>query len=334
MSLLSRKPKVANPPPMWEKAGASPQESNAVVPQAIVRAVMAAAADARKDVRDRITEVNAVTEREVVAAAENVNAIVEHTTTTVGCLKQMAATFEGNAGQDGVARAIDAQTAMVRAFVDELVELARAQAQATIDAQKTLAELGKATRAIDTLASEAKILALNSRIEAGRAGGQNHAFSVVSDEMRRLSAAVAVTNTKVRDLSTTVGSALARVVQQSQNTRSRIERFASESDAGTREVLGQVSSFRQETKAALDDSDDRMDAAVRSSHATLSNLQFQDVICQGLLRLDGRMRELQVQLATAVGAPQEATHLPAPAHREVGGDKTVENKTSGDVFML
>ena len=50
----------------------------------------------------------------------------------------MAATFEGNAGQDGVARAIDAQTAMIQSFVSELVELARAQAQATLDAQKTL----------------------------------------------------------------------------------------------------------------------------------------------------------------------------------------------------
>ena len=299
-----------------------------------VKEAVAAAAIARRDVAERVSEVNRLTEREVLGAAQMVNDIVGHATAGMTHLKSVVAAFEGRGGHDGVARAVGAQTEMVRAFVDELVNLARVQAEATVEAQRSLGELGRATRAIDGLASEAKILALNSRIEAGRAGGQNRAFSVVSDEMRRLSTAVAATNTKVRELSGSVTNALGQVVAQSQNTRARIERFAAEAQAGIGDLLAQVESFRANTKSALEESDRNITQAVGSSHGALSHLQFQDVVAQGLMRLDARLRELQVQLCQSLGVPEAAAVVAAPAHHEVGGDKGIAHSRAGDVQLL
>src|SRR5262249_30248406 len=161
----------------------------------------------------------------------------------------------------------------------------------------TAAELGRAARAIDNLASEAKTLAINSRIEAGRTGAANRAFSVVSDEMRRLSADVAATNTTVRRLSETVAGALGSVARAAQDMRGRIERFAEESSAGTEQLSAAVDAFRAETQRALAASDRCLADVVRASHDALSHLQFQDVVAQGLLRLDGRLRDLQLQVA-------------------------------------
>lgn len=333
MSWLARSAKKPAPIPP------GPQIANVAAPapeppSASVKRVLRAADEARRDVRDRVAEVNDLTEREVLGAAQNVNAIVEHTTATVGKLKSLAARFAGGTDHDGIARTIGAQTEMVRQFVEELIDLARAQAEASLGAQKIMADLGKATSAIDTLASEAKILALNSRIEAGRAGTGSRAFSVVSDEMRRLSGAVAATNTRVGELSSSVGSALTQVVKHAQHTRARIERFADESTVGSRALLQEVDALREETTHVLADSDQRIVQAVRFSHAALSNLQFQDVVAQGLQRLDGRMRDLQVELAKTFGVSETDSAIAAPAHSEVGGDKTVVHQAAGDIQLF
>src|SRR5215831_3583841 len=100
-------------------------------------------------------------------------------------------------------------------------------------------ELDKATRAIDGLASEAKILALNSRIEAGRAG-QGRPFSVLADEMRRLSTAIAATNTKVRQHSGAVTGALAQVVLRAEETQACVQRFAADANDGAKALLEKV----------------------------------------------------------------------------------------------
>src|SRR5215831_3341785 len=183
-------------------------------------------------------------------------------------------------------------------------------------------ELDKATRAIDGLASEAKILALNSRIEAGRAG-QGRAFSVVAVEMRQLSTAVAATNTKVRQHSGAVTDALAQVVARAEDTRGCVQRFSTDAGTSAQLVLGCVDQFREEARDALGESDAAMAEAVRSSQDALSHLQFQDVVAQGLLRLDGRLRELQIEIADAAGIPAAAADIEPPSHSDVGGDKTV-----------
>jgi methyl-accepting chemotaxis protein len=281
-----------------------------------------------------VAEVNSMTEREVLGAARNVSAIVDHATTTIERLKKLAARFDGGGGDGGIASSIGEQTQMVHQFVVELVELARAQADVSLSAQKIMVDLGRATRAIDKLASEAKILALNSRIEAGRASASNRASSVVSDEMRRLSGAVAVTNTGISDLSVSVGSALTQVVKHSTHMRQRIERFAEESAVSATNLLAKVDSFRGETAGALAATDQQIADVVRCSHAALSNLQFQDVVAQGLLRLDGRMRDLQLQVATACGVPEPNLIVAPPAHKEVGGEKVVVHKSAGDLLLF
>src|SRR5262245_2135949 len=116
------------------------------------RIVLAAAEKARRDVRERVDEVNRVTEREVLAAAQSVSSIIERATLTISRLKELASRFDGG---DSVGQSIQQQTGTMRSFVSELVELARAQAQATLEAQRSMVELDRATRAIDNLASEA-----------------------------------------------------------------------------------------------------------------------------------------------------------------------------------
>src|SRR5262249_19558058 len=150
--------------------------------------------------------------RGVMGAAQSVGTIADVATASIDSLRHLVGGFEGT-DTGGVARAIRAPADRRRPFVADLVGAPRPPAASAGAALRTAAELGRAARAIDNLASEAKTLAINSRIEAGRTGAANRAFSVVSDEMRRLSADVAATNTTVRRLSETVAGALGSVAR-------------------------------------------------------------------------------------------------------------------------
>jgi methyl-accepting chemotaxis protein len=321
-------------PPLAPPAPAAPAPRDSEAPARLARKVVGLAGAARREILARVREVNGVTEREVMGAARSVGSVADLATGSIESLRKIVGRFDGARERDGIARAFAEQSELVRLFIGELVEAARAQAEAAELAQRSAAQLGRAARAIDNLANEAKTLAINSRIEAGRAGAQNHAFSVVSDEMRRLSAAVAATNTTVRQLSDSVGGALAGVARAAQDMRGRVERFAGESERCAADLRGELETFRSETSHALGASDRCLADVVQASRAALSHLQFQDVVAQGLLRLDARLRDLQVQIAGTLGAPAAAADVTAPVHEEVGGDKSVANSAAGQVLLF
>jgi hypothetical protein len=84
----------------------------------------------------------------------------------------------------------------------------------------------------------------------------------------------------------------------------------------------------------MEQSDQEMAYLISSSHEALSHLQFQDVIAQGLLRVEPALHDLQVQQANELGLEDVIAALPPAQHREIGGDKPVDQENAGEVLLF
>jgi hypothetical protein len=73
---------------------------------------------------------------------------------------------------------------------------------------------------------------------------------------------------------------------------------------------------------------------LRASQDALSSLQFQDVVAQGLLRIDQRLHDLQVDVARQTGQSEILAHVAPSAHIEVGGDKAIKQAGAGDIRLF
>jgi len=286
---------------------------------------------ARRDVSVRVAEANDLTAREVMAAATALSDVVDTASRGVCELRSALTSFDCGRKEADVASAISAQSQCVAAFVQKGVDDARAQAESATQARAGAAQLVRATQTIEGLAREAKVLALNSRIEAARAGVHGRAFAIVADEMRRLSEAVTATNTMMCELAARVGRVLENLVRQAQAGRARVEGFAEQASVASAQVDRAVSTAHAEIAAALRASDETMSRVLRGSQDALSHLQFQDVVAQGLLRLDTLLHALHVQAARAAGVDAD---LEPPTHLELGGDKPLAHASAGEVAFF
>jgi hypothetical protein len=92
--------------------------------------------------------------------------------------------------------------------------------------------------------------------------------------------------------------------------------------------------MRHVIRQLLESSDHEMNALIHESHEAMSHLQFQDVVAQGLLRLEPVLHDLQVEWAEPLGLEERVAELPKAQHREIGGDKPVDQENAGEVLLF
>jgi methyl-accepting chemotaxis protein len=289
-------------------------------------------ADLRRRVAERLASVNELTEREVLAAGKSVHEIVDHATKHITWLRDVLHRVGG--GDHAVNRAIEDQSALlgeyaadIRQRVAEHDQLAQ---KAVAQAANTLAAGGE----IATLARQAKMLALNARIEAVRSGDQVRSFAVIADEMARLSKAVAVANEQVQQLAASLGAILPAMAAQTSTLRQRAEDFAVRASEQIADLKGHVAAIRDDVTATAAASDETLARVISDSHDALSHLQFQDVAAQRLLYVDSWLRDVQVAVVTEVAGPQQVEEIAPPVHSELGGGVVESSTPAGEVQLF
>jgi methyl-accepting chemotaxis protein len=306
------------------------------VPRRLARQLFDGLVGFRELMIARINDVNATTMREVMAAATSVAAVVEGATEHITRVKQMVSALEGQggAGSGGVAGAIARQGEVLRRFFESV---SRDIARQESTAQRAQTQLQRITRAAsDTanLASAARLLALNARIEAARVGGHGNCFSTIAGEMQHLAEQITRANEFIDSLASRLSQDLPELAQTAQALRQSSEALRHDLSAAAHDVDVETEAMRAVIGRLLESSDQEMAKLIGTSHEALSHLQFQDVIAQGLLRLEPPLRELQIAQAEQLGAPDLAADLPAAQHVEIGGDKPVDQQNAGEVMLF
>ena len=263
---------------------------------------------------------NQMTADEVTSAARLVNEVVERARSYVHESQRTLARIEGQ-GQDSVGQLLEAQSAMLREHVREMSGRAAAQderARHAAAAAKSIAELAMA---IERLAGEARLLAVNARIESSRLGAHSAGFEVLAAEMQRLSDEVAGANERVSELAARLGTDLPWIAQHARDLRGAMEGFASSSASRLEDTERGVHALRADVAGISRAGGAAMEEILRASRGALSHLQFQDVVAQELRMMDAKMRETHVAVAEALGADAaQLAAIPAAEYMTQGAE--------------
>jgi methyl-accepting chemotaxis protein len=205
----------------------------------------------------------------------------------------------------------------VKDHVADMAARIIAHDEATQRAVDHVASTLSSAKVIATLTHHAKVLALNARIESARAGDQARGFTVIAEEMARLSKSVAETNQRVQQLASTLSDLLPLMAAQTRELRDRSERFADQANAQISTLDHHIAAMRDNIAATASGSDDAMAQVLRDSNTALSHLQFQDVAAARLRGVttwvrdaaDGITVEAHVEAAAAATDEAEAGDL-------------------------
>lgn len=303
------------------------------VPRRLARRIAAGLGDFRSQMMQRINDVNATTSREVIAAAASVAAVVDGATAHIRRVAEMVSTIDGGGG-GGVAAAVLRQGEVLRRFLESVSrDIARQEAVAE-RAQQHLQRITKAASDTAHLASAARLLALNARIEAARVGGHGNCFSTIAGEMQHLAEQITQANEFIDSVASRLQQDLPEVVHSARALRACSEELSQDLSAATADVEVETAEMRDIIRRMMEQSDQEMAYLISSSHEALSHLQFQDVIAQGLLRLEPTLYALQAEQAKQLGIEDTIAQLLPAQHREIGGDKAVDQENAGEVLLF
>jgi methyl-accepting chemotaxis protein len=302
--------------------------------QGVARRLLDRLAGYRSRFVERVREVNAMTEREVMAAAASVADIVERASQHVRSTKQAFAEIDGSDGERSVAAAIAKQARAMQQYRGSLAERIAQQQAVAERAEESLRSIATAADAVASLSHEAHILALNARIEAGRLGDAGSGFAVIAGEMQRLSRQIADANELIDDLTRKLAAVLPEMTTGARAMRAASDALSSELEQSSGEVERLTAELRALVERSLRESDAAGEAIIASSHAALSHLQFQDAVAQGLLRMDKWVWELQRETGLEAGDHEAVAALVPPAQDEIGDEKPVDQENAGDVLLF
>jgi methyl-accepting chemotaxis protein len=288
-------------------------------------------ASLRSFVRERIREVDRMTQREVMAAAQDVNTIYTSATTQIADLKARLSTNDSDSrgnSAEGQLLAVERYVSVLEGQINELKTIASQSAGCT-------AQIEQAAQQIQKLTTDAHMLSINARIEAARStDGNSQGFAVIAVEMKELSRAITTTSETVKNLARTLGALLPQLDGGMTGLRQHSQEFSNGLAEDIRELAAKSSEQKRSVEAAVAASDVTLSAIVKASQSALSHLQFQDVISQALMRMDAVAQETERSICKDLDAEDRIPAIEAAMHVEIGGDKNVENEKAGEVLLF
>ncbi len=300
---------------------AQPQSATLRACQALVEALQRC----REGIGTRIREANGMTEREVLAAGESLQKIVDQTREFVlGSQKSLeevaAASFT-----DMLARHRALMTDFVQAMQAQVAVQSQAAEQATNQINR-IVDLG---RDIQHVTMESRMLALNANIQARRLGDAGKAFQVIGQEMKQFSESVSEANKGVQALAESLLDVLPRIQRQAAQARELSEQFSKDIIARVAEVARADSEMKQRIAEDIEAGETRQRQILQLSYDALSHLQFQDPVAQMLLGCDRDVAECVQRVARWAGGATECE-----AELEEQPESADNMLESGEVMLL
>jgi hypothetical protein len=293
---------------------AGPPESGTASDQGLHRVLVDFLNTASRTTLERIQNVNGMTSREVLEAGAALEHVMGEARAHVEQARRALSEAAGGEGRDGLRELARRQAEAMRAYLGDSQRLIAEQETLAKQTQVGSAKIAQLATIIEGIATQAKLLALNARIEAARLGARGEALSVIASEMVRFSKEVGAANGAISELAESISRDLPRVAQHASKLRESTERFS-----------GRING----------EGDQAAERIVSHAYAALSHLQFQDACAQHLLSIDAVFREILTRVPAAVG--ERRPDLLAGGALEAvnqnlslnAGDVTIFRKTEG-----
>lgn len=145
-------------------------------------------------------------------------------------------------------------------------------------------KIGKITEVIDDVADQTNLLAVNAAIEAARAGEHGAGFTVVADEIRKLSDSTAKSTRDIADLVEVIQHEISNAIVAMEQSSASVEeetKFAQESADRAKEigmsVIQQVSGSRQIADAMVNINEAMKQVAAGAQQAQIAAKQLNGI---------------------------------------------------------
>lgn len=156
--------------------------------------------------------------------------------------------------------------------------------------EQVLAEVNTSLRQVETIAEEARIVGLNGRLEAARAGTHGAAFNVVANETKNLGVHAAETSASIRRQVEQLNRSLNQVSTELRQRISIDAESARDSEVKVTNLLDQLGFLHHGLTSSLQRTESLSEAVSRDITKSVMALQFQDRVNQ---RLDHVVEALQ-----------------------------------------
>lgn len=277
--------------------------------------------DYRRLIHEHIEYARAVSEKEIMAIGESVQHIVDHTRQFI------------DESTQAVERSFAGQSATLGNYLDHAQQTADIQRNAVQQALALSEDITKAGAAVDRLASQARLLALNAKIEAARLGSEGNAFGVITEQMNHLSLEIAKTNRLIAHATQAIKTCLPVITEQ---TSAQIRSLEDFSQTMQQLKAGVELSLSTTTSAG----DSHITMILNLAYAALSHLQFQDPMIQSMQKIDFLMRDLHDGVNKEFGTA--ASTVLSSSYVETLGSKMADerpgevetHRTAGEVLLF
>lgn len=156
--------------------------------------------------------------------------------------------------------------------------------------EQTLGEVNASLRQVEKIAEEARIVGLNGRLEAARAGSHGAAFNVVANETKNLGVHAAETSASIRRQVEQLNHSLNRVSTELQERIAIDAEAARDSQVKVTNLLDQLGVMHYGLTTSLQRTESLSEGVSRDITKSIMALQFQDRVNQ---RLDHVVEALQ-----------------------------------------
>lgn len=230
---------------------------------------------------------------------------------------------------ESVSDAIDRQTEMLAEMIGEVKHFFDRQLELSNSANAATQKIYRTAGQITQLMRSSRILALNLRIESSRLGKEGQTFAVLGDQMKVFSDNVAEANEVIATSVEEFVREMPKLQKEAQQISDNLSEFTSRFDDSMGDVKKETQAFSHLLDEVIDGAEARNNDILKLSHDTLSHLQFQDPVSQGLRRAE---HDVQKLLTLFKGDELDDRSL-ADLAEDVGNDGR-EVMPSGDVMLF
>lgn len=294
----------ANSAPSAVVPSVTPSECSSDDPQIPFHKIETLLSECRDRIHEQIMFAQDLSEKEILAIGISVQNIVNHTRQYI------------EESKDVVVKNFAEQSLSLTEYLTGTRQATEMQSNAVKEALTLSDDITQAGLAVDKLANQARLLALNAKIEAARLGSSGSAFSIITEEMNHLSIEIANTNRLIAGSTQAIRACLPMLAEQATMQMKRVEEFSKTMEEFKEGIEKSISTTNNT-------SDSHINQILNEAYETLSHLQFQDPMIQSVQRIDHLAKELHDEMSKVMGVAAASGIKDSP-YVEVLGTKIAE----------